>query len=95
MRYLLLTFFAVLLLLAMMRFGDLSVAAQVALALGCSAFFGRYLWVGFRTETMEAPGVGYLAGHRTDNPILFWFCTAFNAVMLVLTVIIAAKLAGL
>ncbi|KTE23028.1 MULTISPECIES: hypothetical protein [unclassified Sphingopyxis] len=95
MRYLLLAVFAVLLFLAVIRFDDLGITAQVALALACGAFFGRYLWVGFRTETMEAPGVGYLAGHRTENPILFWFCTAFNAIMLALTVVIAAKLAGL
>jgi hypothetical protein len=44
---------------------------------------------------MEAPGVGYLAGRRTENPVLFWFCTAFNAIMFVLAIIIAARLAGL
>lgn len=94
MRYFLLAAFAIVLALAMFSFGDLGTTLQTAVVLACSAFFGRYLWVGFHTATMEAPGVGYLAGHRTENPLLFWFCAAFNGIMFVLTMLIAAKLAG-
>ncbi|WP_428627082.1 hypothetical protein [Sphingopyxis sp.] len=95
MRYLLLAAFAIALALAVFNFGDLGVTMQTAVVLACSAFFGRYLWVGIHTGTMEAPGVGYLAGHRTENPYLFWFCAAFNGIMFALTILIAAKLTGL
>jgi hypothetical protein len=95
MRYFVLAAVAIGLSIAMMDFGALGAIFRVAIALSCSIFFGYYLWVGFRTETMEAPGVGYLAGRRTENPVLFWFCTAFNAIMFVLAIIIAARLAGL
>lgn len=95
MRYFLLAAFAIVLALAVFDFGDLGAILQAAVVLACSAFFGRCLWVGFRTATMEAPGVGYLAGHRTENPFLFWFCAAFNGIMFVLAILIAARLAGL
>jgi hypothetical protein len=95
MRYILLAAFAVVLALAMINWGSLGVPLQIALALVGSAFFAYYLWIGFRSGTMEAPGVGYLAGHRTENPVLFWFCAAFNAIMFAAMVAIAANLAGL
>ncbi|HRE34063.1 MAG: hypothetical protein BGO58_06560 [Sphingopyxis sp. 65-8] len=95
MRYFVLASVAIGLFIAMMNFGALGAVLRVAITLSCSIFFGYYLWAGFRTKTMEAPGVGYLAGHRTESPILFWFCTAFNGIMFVVTIIIAAKLAGL
>ncbi|MCW0198513.1 hypothetical protein [Sphingopyxis sp.] len=86
---------AIVLLIVMVNFNAVGATLKVTIMLAGSIFFGHYLWVGFRTETMEAPGVGYLAGHRTENPILFWFCATFNAIMLILTIVVAAKLAGL
>jgi hypothetical protein len=95
MRYFLLAAFAIGLGLAMYNFGDLGATLQATIVLACGAFFGRYLWVGFHTAKMEAPGVGYLAGHRTENPYLFWFCATFNGIMFALSILIAAKLASL
>jgi len=74
---------AVIALAARANAEKLNTPALALIALGAVTFFGYYLFVGFKTGTMEAPGVGYLAGRRDANRVLYWFCTLFNAFMFV------------
>ncbi len=95
MRYAALAAAAVFLAVIATNFAALAPLLQASLALAVGAFFAYYLWAGFRSGTMEAPGIGYMAGDRGERPLLFWLCTGFNAVMFLIAVLIGAKLAGL
>jgi hypothetical protein len=94
MRYIFAGFVALGLLFLASRLSSLSTTAQSLLVLGAAGMFAYYLWNGFRSGTMEAPGVGYMAGERGKNPFLFWFCAVFNAGMMITAMVAAVGLAG-
>lgn len=94
MRYFILLAIAVGLFILLPQFTTLTSTAQSLLVLGAAGMFAYYLWDGFRSGLMEAPGVGYLAGDRIEQPLLFWFCTVFNAAMMICAIWAAIGIGG-